>query len=384
DGTLDTTHRLSGAFLALGTSSNMPTDGPSSDAVLRPLARHLHAAFVEQPYDLLDWGRPLDGECARVRDEILATGPHATDDAPRQAMSAAGCAEEARFNHDPTADRLGGALMTALAAGVVVALLVLVAVTLLAAQVMAVLLFAVAPFARVGGLLPGGGREVLWRWIAALARTIVAVVGMSFVLSLLLLVVDGLLAASAGQSLTERFALLVLVTVGMFIVRKRVVASGAHLAERLGHRLHASRTGGRGAGWAAPAAVGGISGYAIGSALRESAGDVPGGWGYRMQYLGRHPYYRASRRMRHARQGARLAVGPGRSGAGGVLARAGQRVGMMPPVRVAAGLAGVAGTGAAVAYKMTAGLPVHGPRAYRAASAAVHARRAQLRLASRA
>lgn len=376
-GMFDTTTRLSGVFLALGTGAEPPDTPQASTAVLDPLAGHLHAAFIEQPYDLLNWGEPLTGACAAARDRIVATGPHGSEDEPREVMRAAGCGAQADFNHDPTAERLGGALLTLVATAAVVLLLALISITLLVAQIITVLLFAVAPFALVFGLVPGGGREVMWRWAGGLARVFLAIVGMSFVLSLLLLVVDGLLAASEGASIMERFSLLVLVTIGMFIVRKRVVASGAHLAERLGQRLAGARGTARGGGWMAPAAAGGISGFALGSALRESAGDLPGSMGYRLRYMGQHPYYRQSWRMRrrvhqrHAPSGSRPP--------GSALGRLGQRAAKTAPARLATAVAHGTATTASLAYKSTIGLPVHGPRAYRAAASAVSLRQAHVK-----
>lgn len=384
-GAFDVMGRASGSFLVLGTGAEAP-DGPgSAEAALRPLNAHLHAAFIEQPHDYIDWGGPLTGACAAARDALLAEGPHGADDEPREAMRAAGCAAAADFNADPTAERLGGSLLTTLAAATVVVLLVLVAVTLLVAQVMAVLLFAVAPLALVSGLLPGAGRELLWRWVAALVRSALAVVGMSFVLSMLLLVVDGLLGATEGAGLIERFALLVLTSVGMLVVRRRAVGAGARLAERMATTLSAARVGGRGStrggGWLAPAAVGGVSGWALGASAREAGGELPGHLGTRVRTAGQHPHWRARRppgRPGVTTARTLTAVGAGSPGSGG-LTSAGARLGATRPARVVSGAGRLAVGGAAAAYKSTLGLPVHGPRAYREVAGRTSAASARVR-----
>src|SRR5690606_13302273 len=56
DGAFDTTARVSGALLATGTGQPPPEDPAAAHAVLAPLQAQIHAAFVEGPYDYLNWG----------------------------------------------------------------------------------------------------------------------------------------------------------------------------------------------------------------------------------------------------------------------------------------------------------------------------------------
>ena len=267
-GTFDTMGKLSGALLATGTGQPPPQNGPDAQTVMRPLQAQIHAAFVEEPYDYLDWGGPLPPPCAAVRDRILATGPHGTDDGPRQAMASAGCQAQADFNHDPNGTRLFGAVLTFGAAIVMVVLMALIAVTVVVAQVIAIVLFAVAPFALLAAVLPGAGRELAWRWIAALVRVVLAVVGMSFVLSLLLLTVTALLQATTDLGLIERFALVNAVVVAMLVARKRILAAGHTLATTFGQRLATRRAGGeRATPWLTTPALAGATGFALGASL---------------------------------------------------------------------------------------------------------------------
>ncbi|HUP86844.1 MAG TPA: type IV secretion system protein [Acidimicrobiales bacterium] len=273
-GTFDTMGRLSGAVLATGTGQPPPQNGVDAEAVMRPLQAQIHSAFVEQPYDYLDWGGPLPPPCAAERDRILADGPHGSDDAPRDAMAQAGCQEQADFNHDPNGSRLFGALLTLGAAVLTVALMALVSLTVVVAQVLAIVLFAVAPFALLAAVLPGAGRELAWRWVAALVRVGVAVIGMSLVLSLLLLTVTALLEATSAVGLVERFALLNVVVIAMLVARKRILAAGHNLAAGFGQRLATRRVGGeRGAGWLAAPAVAGATGFALGASLGPDRGS---------------------------------------------------------------------------------------------------------------
>jgi len=267
-GTFATMGRLSGALLATGTGQPPPGSGVDADTVMRPLQAQIHAAFVEDPYDYLNWGGPLPPPCAAVRDRILAGGPHGTDDQPREAMTGAGCDAQAEFNHDPTATRLFGAALTFGAAAVTVVLLTLVSLTVVVAQVMAIVLFAVAPFALVAAVLPGAGRELAWRWAAALVRVVLAVAGMSLVLSLLLLTVTAILGTTRDLGLLERFATVNVVVVAMLIARKRILSAGHTLASGLGQRLATRRLGGeRATPWLGAPALGGATGFALGANL---------------------------------------------------------------------------------------------------------------------
>jgi hypothetical protein len=267
-GTFDTMGKLSGALLATGTGQPPPADGANAQAVMRPLQAQIHAAFVEEPYDYLDWGGPLPPNCAAARDEILATGPHGADDAPRILMGAAGCQAQADFNHDPNGTRLFGAVLTFGAALVMVVHMALVSLTVVVAQVVAIVLFAVAPFALLAAVLPGAGRELAWRWVAALVRVVLAVVGMSFVLSLLLLTVTALLDATNDVGLVERFALVNVVVIAMLVARRRILAAGHSLAGSFGQRLATRRAGGdRVAPWLAAPADPGATGFALGASV---------------------------------------------------------------------------------------------------------------------
>ena len=299
-GTFDTLGTLSGTVLATGTGQPPPRDSTDATAVLRPLQARIHAAFVEEPYDYLSWGGPVPAQCAPARDLIVATGPHGADDAPRMVMTAAGCETQAKFNHEPTGTRLFGAVLTFGAAATMVVLLGLVAATVVVAQMVVVVLFAIAPFALLAAVLAGSGRELAWRWVAGLARAVLAVVGMSVVLSLLLLSVTAVLAASADLGLVERFALVNMVVIAMLVARKRVLAAGHGMAGALGQRLATRRPGGeRTAPWLPAAAVAGASGFAVGAGL----GPDRSGRSARLASAGGRNYL-ANRRLARSQRGA--------------------------------------------------------------------------------
>jgi len=262
---------VSGAVLSTGTGNPPPDDALDADAVLAPLQGQLHKAFVEDPYDHLNWGgSDMPATCVSTRDRILALGPWGNSDAPRTAMEAAGCEAQAEFNEDPDGQRLFGAVLTMTAALVMVVLIGLVSLTIVVAQIVAVVLFAVAPFAALGAVLTGGARKLALGWIAAMIRVILVVVGMSFVLSLLLLTIEALLSAGADADLIERFALVNIVVIAMFAARRRVLHAGADLAANIGGRL--SPQAAQDGNWLAAGTVAGVSGFAVASGLNNPPG----------------------------------------------------------------------------------------------------------------
>jgi hypothetical protein len=79
------------------------------------------------------------------------------------------------------------------------------------------------------------------------------VIGMSFLLSLLLLTLVGLTKSTEGVPLIERFLLMNLVVLVVFAARRNLLAGGQRLAGRLGEYLSATR--GSGTTWAAAGAA---------------------------------------------------------------------------------------------------------------------------------
>lgn len=272
DGAFDTMGTVSGALLSTGTGKPPPDDALDADAVLEPLQAHLHQAFVEDPYDHLNWGgSDMPTACRSMRDRIVSMGPWGNSDAPREAMELAGCQEQAEFNHDPSGQRLFGAVLTMTAALVMVVLIGLVSLTIVVAQIVAVVLFAVAPFAALGAILTGGARRLALGWISAVIRVILVVIGMSFVLSMLLLTVEALLSAGAEADLIERFALVNIVVIAMFGARRRVLHAGADMANSIGGKLSPQAVQDN-ENWLAASTVAGISGFAIASGLNATPG----------------------------------------------------------------------------------------------------------------
>ena len=318
--TMEATGNTAGSIAAitLGDQSNVegcPAVGAANpggttvgmEGVVCPFGRTLHAAFVERPYDLINWGRDLgdavgDGSsCAGARDQILLSGPWGARDEPRFIMGSAGCEAEADFNHDPTAERAGLAALTALTAVLVLILALLTALTLIGAQLLLVGLIAIIPFVLIFALLPGSGRTALWRWIGAFFKVILTVIAMAAFLSLYLVSIQVMAEATAGDSWLVQGGSMVLLTLVMFWVRSRMLKAGKAGAANIGQRLADTSPGANGGFFAAAAAgFGGGAGYRYGS---RSGGYGANGHGssYRRRMRGYIPY-EARMAYRDARQ----------------------------------------------------------------------------------
>ena len=141
-------------------------------------------------------------------------------------------------------------------------------------QFVAVILAALAPFALIGGVLPGAGRPLLWRWGAACLRCVVVIVAMAGVLAVVLVLSTTVLAAPS-DSLLERFGLLVILVAAGLLLRRKLLHAATAAVANLDRRLERRRTGGtHGGGVMRPAAAGGLSGFGIAHGAREGRDQV--------------------------------------------------------------------------------------------------------------
>ena len=390
---LDGTEKLSCELVAVTTSQNpdaLPSD--TCDDVARPMAAQIHKAFVETPHELIDWGRviPVGDPCRAVYEAAVQSGPWGARSEPRKAMEAAGCKAEAKFNKDPSVDRLMGATLVLVATIFVMILLVLIACTLVAAQIGVVVALALSPFAMAAGSLPAGGRQLLWRWLGGVGRALAGVVMTGVFLSLFLVGVGAVLTATSGEFLIVQMGVIDLLVVLALVARKRLLKAGRRAVNRAVQRIEQSRAGSSSrSGWLAPAAVGAVAGFGAGEAheLRQAHQSVRGA-------VHTHRRRQAERAMIETRRAQaashRATASAARSGgatvtgaaaaaaAGGGAARAGgsartsamrARLSQSGTGRVVLGATNVAVTGAKVAFASTVGAPVYAPRVAAAASA---------------
>jgi hypothetical protein len=210
---------------------------PRLDAAVAPLTAQIQESFVQRPYELLEWGTPVPDACVAHRDAVLAAGPSGDRNALVAGMNRPGCTALYRFNRDPSTERLGVAVLVVIAAGILVLSLSLVAGSVVLAQLVAVGLIALMPFAGLAAALPGAGRMVTWYWATALARALTTIVVMSVFLTFLLLASDALLTSTRGDSLLVQMATLNLVAILGISLRHRLARSGRRAVTSMGHRL---------------------------------------------------------------------------------------------------------------------------------------------------
>lgn len=266
---------------------------PEYGVSILPLKQAITNALIVAPYDILNWSHPLTGACATARDKLLTepgplgpptytpdpngakgiTGipitpplvtppvperaPWDTQEYPRTVMRAAGCNAEADFNTKPSLGRTGASLLLLLAAIIVLLSLTLIAVTVIAAQFVGVGLIMVLPIALVVGMVPGAGRQLLWRWVGLAGKCVVAILALSFLLTFFAIAAGGVLNAFPGPILVPLFALDILALI-LFFARKRVLHAGQRAGQRIGGHLESRSIGGSrgGLGMAAAGAAG--------------------------------------------------------------------------------------------------------------------------------
>ena len=432
-GALKHTSELSMEVAAITTSADPANTPADPDDVAGSVQADIHRAFVETPHELINWGRtiPVGDPCRAVYEQIVASGPWGSKDEPRDAMKAAGCDAESKFNHDPSADRLGAAVLVAIAAFFVMLMLVLIAVTLVAAQLGVVVAVALSPLALVAGVLPGNGRQLFWRWVAGIGRALAAVVMTAVFLSLFLVGVSALLEATKTEALMVQMGVIDLVVLVAIFKRGKLLKAGRRAVTNFTQRLEQSRVGGAtSGGWLAPAAAGAAVGFGT-DELMDQARSRGRHYMAAHRQAGIRRAVKSSARSRHVPSPAMAGVaggvatgtaagggaappgpgpggspgatgggptpgpgggpsgatgaapaGPGPTGSGGrsgaspgpgAASRAQRRVhARMRQTRsgqVALGAAKVTVAGAKLALGGTVGLPVYGPRAARAATA---------------
>jgi hypothetical protein len=262
EGSVALAQNSSGAVLEAvdGAISSQPAQ--DADAVRRRLGGVLRRSFVAEPYDLINWGEPLSGQCATARDQILEGGPWGSEDRPREIMREAGCERAAEFNADPSDERAAAALTVSIASILITVLMMLMALAVFAAQVTLVALFSVASLIWALALFPGN-RGVMWWWISRLLWSVLVTFASMFLLSWTSITVTALLDATSDLSIVQR-CLIVIVIVGVAYrfrsaVDRGVDAAAAGLARSMSGVTSSGGGGGAGA-FAAGAAAGAIAG----------------------------------------------------------------------------------------------------------------------------
>ncbi|MEU9255742.1 hypothetical protein AB0D66_28325 [Streptomyces sp. NPDC048270] len=260
--------------LSLQVSSLVLTDDPKQvqakpETVSKPITNALVDAFIVKPTQLMLYGEVFDKECSAAFAKYklveykwmqagkplfkldVITQPPGTPDL--EAVTKAGekfaktCGhgdKKALDTKKASADMAFSAVFVALAAIIVSVLICLVAGGFLVAQGWIAFEAIRGHWALCAGILPGGGRAVLWRWVAAITKAAVAVVLSILFLAIFILIILALIKAKTGSILAVKFISIDIAAIAGLAGHKKIKETARQISVNLNRRLHNARIGG--------------------------------------------------------------------------------------------------------------------------------------------
>ncbi|MFM9462854.1 hypothetical protein ACKI1K_08360 [Streptomyces scabiei] len=143
-----------------------------------------------------------------------------------------------------SADMTFSAAFVALAAIIVSILMVLVTGTFLVSQGWLAFEGIKGHWALAAGILPGGGRGVLWRWVSAITKAVLGVILAILFLAIFIVVIIALIDAETGEILAVKFIVLDLAAVAGLVGQKKIKETARQVSVNLNRRLANARVGG--------------------------------------------------------------------------------------------------------------------------------------------
>lgn len=223
------------AALATGEAS-----GKSPEQLRQEQTGQLVDTFVRQPTQMINFGQVLDGTvCEGAYNDIVAGGPYGNDADIRDAI--ADCDKGlGDYAAKPSASMALGSIVFFPAAFVILAMCLILGGSVIAAAVWAMFQSLKAIVTFVTGLLPGGGRGSLMLTAAETIVALLIVIFTSLFLSVFLLVIQAMFAASEGESIPKTFVIVdVLIIIGIIVYwrqRKQLKTSAQRLAQWMSQR----------------------------------------------------------------------------------------------------------------------------------------------------
>ena len=224
-GTSQVGRELSGE--ALGLASVDGRGGVSSG---------LEDALLRKPWEIVSFGRPLEGACVAAGDVVLAGA-----DDPGGVMRSAGCESEARFVDDARGESLGAAVASFFLTQVIVVAVLVLGFGFVVGQVVLGALFAVAPLAVAFAPFPGV-RRLAVGWLGSVARVLVNMVASAGVLAFTLTVVSGLMSVP-GVPWSVNFMMAGGSVVGLLFARGRIMSAARGASDRAGSAVSRTQVG---------------------------------------------------------------------------------------------------------------------------------------------
>ena len=259
--------------LSLQISSLVLSDDPShtqaqTTDVSKPITDALVDAFIVKPTQLMLYGQTFDGKCAKAfataklvqynYDQMginfwegaaaNPTGGASYNDqlanAGNQFLKACKGQNTKPEAKKASADLTFSAAFVAIAAIIVSVLMVLVTGGFLTAQGWIAFEGIRGHWALCAGILPGGGRAVLWRWVSAITKAVLAVVLSILFLAIFILIIIALIKADTGSVLATKFIAIDITAVAGLAGHKRIKETARQIAVNLNRRLANARIGG--------------------------------------------------------------------------------------------------------------------------------------------
>ncbi|SEM72293.1 hypothetical protein [Streptacidiphilus jiangxiensis] len=269
DGVVGKSKDLSLQVSNLVLSQNPNSSSSSPDSVASPITTGLIDAFVVEPTELMTYGKIFTGNCAKAyavysivqyNANNLPSGQSQETRYQNQINDAANkfkdTCQTKDFNPNAqkaSADTAFSALFVAIAAIICVILITLVSGGFLVAQGWVAFEAIRAPWALTVGILPGGGRATLWRWVSAIIKAILAVVLSVLFLAIFILMILALLKSDTGNILAVKFLSIDLVAVAGLAGHKKIKETARQVAVGINRKLANAKVGGaRRSAFAAP------------------------------------------------------------------------------------------------------------------------------------
>ncbi|WP_234432050.1 hypothetical protein [Streptomyces sp. NRRL S-241] len=259
----------------LEVASIVLADDPASakgsadpDNVSKPITNALVEAFIVKPNQLMVYGQTFDGQCdkafrdfklaefnldqlglnywdAMQMDSIYDTNfiGQLTENAEK---FEAACGDVKPKAKRASADLAFSALFVAIAAVIVAILMILVTGTFLTAQGWLAFEAIRGHWALTAGILPGGGRATLWRWLSAITKAVLGIIIAILFLAIFILIVLALIDADTGDVLAVKFIVIDVTAVAGLAGHKRIKQTAQTIAVNLNRKLANARVGGAG------------------------------------------------------------------------------------------------------------------------------------------
>ncbi|NUU20918.1 MAG: hypothetical protein HOV68_05290 [Streptomycetaceae bacterium] len=260
------------AQLSVQVSSLILADDPNKTAantndVSKPITDKLVDSFIRKPTQLMLYGRTFDEpNCARAFGNYMVvnynfdrTGLNSwqaqqvdpNGNQYQQQLTAAGeNFQKACYTNGKTkankasANLMFSALFVAIAAMIVAILVVLVTGTFLTAQGWLAIEAIRGHWALCAGILPGGGRAVLWRWVSGIVKAVLSLILSIIFLAIFILLIMALLKVKSSDTLAIRFIIIDIAAIAGLAGHKRIKETARSIAVNLNRRLVNARIGG--------------------------------------------------------------------------------------------------------------------------------------------